>query len=852
MRVEQVTHRRTGRAGATIKRSGERALPSYHVPADSLHMGASLGNACAWITTRANGDIERLFSIETGVDVLGGMALRYAAPAEGSGEPGAVRRLDPVRPGRFELHPAYQCHSIELPGGIVAHETVFLPKTAGPERAATYDGCVVYQLVDVENLAPARQRLAIYALAHLRGQTPPDIESRYDARVRAGALLARNRSRPRWVRMLGVVGAECCPASFAITADDTRGYAVAPLAPLANATAPAGDVISTLQAEVALEPGERRRVGFVAVFSAAGEAEARRLFAHAWDAESALTDTIAYYTEAVATSEVMTPDPVISDGVVWAKANMLRVMADYPTGRGFTNDPGRSSNVVARDAAWFVSGADYLVPRFSRTLLNAFAARQQLSGKIIEYYDAVTDHREDYGLNINDNTPLFVAAVDHHHRVTCDDAWLARVYPNVARATRYILSQLDVNLPPGTTPFKLGLIFCTARGEGVAGIAGWRNILARRNISGAVTEINAECYGALRAAARLARVTGEWADADAFRQAAEALREAINAHLLNPSTGMYYLTIDPDGRPHPDVTADELFPVMFDVAPESVALNIVSRLHAPDFWTDAGIRTVSRLALDYSPDQRFGLTGGVWPGVTWWLAIAAGFFYPELMVRALRASFDHFARDPVATHTVPGQFAEWFDGESLINRGARLSPWEPPRFLWAAVEGICGLTPLGNGLRARPLLPADWQWLALRRFPFHEGEHALFITRQPGESLRFYSTVPLEVAPGDEVIPFDEDVTTAVALDQPAGRHVALRKQDAVLLAIGSASAEPITVTATLEGLLDPALEYVVARHDSNGAAWEFSARQPAADLTTLTSRIAPHGCQVYALQPAG
>jgi glycogen debranching enzyme len=830
---------------------GLRALPTYRCSGDGLQMGASLGNASAWITTRANGDIERLFSIETGMDVLGGMALRYAVPANEPDDPRALRRVEPVAPGQVELHPAYQQRTVELPGAVVAREIVFLPKTAGPERTATYDGCVVYQLVELENRAPEPQRLAVYALAHLRGQTPPDIESRYDANVRAGALLARNRSRPRLVRVLGVVGAECCPATYVTTADDTRGYAAGPLAPLANSTAPAGDLVATLQVELALEPGERRRVGFVAVCSAAGEAEARRLFAHAWDAETALADTIAYYTAAVATSEVLTPDPVIRDGVVWAKANMLRVMADYPTGRAFTNDPGRSSNVVARDAAWFVSGADYLAPRFSRALLEAFAARQEPCGKIIEYFDGVTDAREDYGLNINDNTPLYIFAVDHHYRVTCDDGWLTRAYPHVARAAHYILSQLDTSLPQGTAPFRLGLVFCTARGEGVAGIAGWRNILDGRNISGAVTEVNAECYGALRAAARLARDMGQWADADAFHHAAEALRAAINTHLLNPETGMYYLTIDPDGRPHPDVTADELFPVMFGVAPEEVALRIVSRLHAADFWTDAGIRTVSRLALDYSPDRRYGLTGGVWPGVTWWLAIAAGYFYPELMVRALRASFDHFARDPLATHTIPGQFAEWFDGESLINRGARLSPWEPPRFLWAAIEGICGLTPLGNGLRARPLLPGEWQWLGLRRFPFHQREHALFIARQPGASLRFYSTVPLEVAPGGEVVLFDDDVSDAVALDHPEARHVALAREGAVLLGIGSASAARISATATLEGLLDPAMEYVVARYDSNQATWDFSARLVGADLTTLSVELAPCGCVVFALQPA-
>ncbi|MDP6108180.1 MAG: hypothetical protein QGI33_07085, partial [Candidatus Brocadiia bacterium] len=61
------------------------------------------------------------------------------------------------------------------------------------------------------------------------------------------------------------------------------------------------------------------------------------------------------------------------------------------------------------------------------------------------------------------------------------------------------------------------------------------------------------------------------------------------------------------------------------------------------------------------------------------------------MVEALHASFEHYNLNPRVFNTVPGQFSEWFDGESLVNRGMRLSPWEPPRFLWAAIEGVCGM-----------------------------------------------------------------------------------------------------------------------------------------------------------------
>jgi len=61
---------------------------------------------------------------------------------------------------------------------------------------------------------------------------------------------------------------------------------------------------------------------------------------------------------------------LINEGALWSKVNMRRVMASYPQGPAFTNDPGSSSNVVARDAAWFIYGNDHYLSKFSCTLLN--------------------------------------------------------------------------------------------------------------------------------------------------------------------------------------------------------------------------------------------------------------------------------------------------------------------------------------------------------------------------------------------------------------------------------------------------------------------------------------------------
>ena len=61
-------------------------------------------------------------------------------------------------------------------------------------------------------------------------------------------------------------------------------------------------------------------------------------------------------------------------------------------------------------------------------------------------------------------------------------------------------------------------------------------------------------------------------------------------------------------------------------------------------------------------------------GVAFWYTVAAGAASPEFMVNSLHAGYQHYLVDPRKNNTVPGQFSEWFDGESLVNRGMCLSP----------------------------------------------------------------------------------------------------------------------------------------------------------------------------------
>ena len=869
-------------------------LPMYQVADTELEMGSSLGNSTCWITTKGTGDIEAIFSTYLGLKVTGAVCVRYSgigrrmeqAYEEGGvpeGEPASehngVRQVDGQialyrqTPGRFVLHPAYQRHEYELPGSILVEETVVVPRVQVPgqsdERYAHLGRVspIVYQVIRLHNDAAIPTRVSCYGYAHLQGATPADVGGIYDPTLGQGALVARNQSHPDWVRIFGIVGQQRV-ARWETGFDDRQIYETTNISPLRNDTMATGAILGALQVDIELQPGDTTECAFVTVFSPDGEAKAREIFDAAQQHDVALAETIAFYNRAAEVSQVLTPDAQINLGVTWAKVNMLRVMAEYPTGPAFTNDPSLSSAVVGRDAAWFAWGCDYLAPSFSRNLLDALASRQRESGLILEYYNAVTDERADNGFNINDNTPLFLIAMRHHYQLTRDDAYLRHLYPAVRKAANCILRQRDTELEVVPPERKHGLVTCTVRGTDVYGIASWRNIIPNYTLNGAVTEINTECAAALRAAAVLAEAVGtseSQGDAREFRAAGEALVDAINTHLINPATGLYYLNIDLDGNIHTDVTADEIYPVLFGVAPDEVAFRVISRLNYADFWTPAGIRTVSQMSPDYDPYRQWGLMGGVWPGVSWWYAFAASKYHPDIMVRALRSSFEHYARDPKKNNTVPGQFSEWMDGESLVNRGMRLSPWEPPRFVLAAVAGICGVRQELEGLTLSPIIPRDWKWVGLRRLP-HRGREIAFFAGYQDDGTHVYATTDFMTTPHapsaasfSKHLPsvvsftkhlFDEDVTNAVDSRHPQAQHIAFKRAGEILICLGSSAEQTLLLPLRVRELLDDNTVYQVETYSSEWQRWTTGRRARGKDMEEAAVQIEAGGYRLFRFVP--
>ncbi len=260
--------------------------------------------------------------------------------------------------------------------------------------------------------------------------------------------------------------------------------------------------------------------------------------------------------------------------------------------------------------------------------------------------------------------------------------------------------------------------------------------------------------------------------------------------------------------------------MLFGVAPPNRAAGIINALSDAHFWTDAGIRTVPRDALDYGPTNGYGLLGGVWVAVSYWFAFAAAKHQPSFMARALASSFHHFSIDPRRNNTVPGQFSEWLHGEILANQGMMLSPWDAPRYLWAAIEGAGGLQ-VGlaeNGIN--PALADDWRWLTAVNVPYRGASIAWIACRMP-DGLHVHTTSDLPSRAKKTM--YARDATDGARVSDPDATVVALGSDDRTLLFVGNSSTRTAVTAATFSDL--KAAEYSVRLFSTVWNEWQNKGR---------------------------
>jgi glycogen debranching enzyme len=671
--------------------------------------GLLLGNLKTYAQSTAKGGVRGLWDADTDQIIFGTHHIAYRI--RDAAESG--RTLFPHQIEReLTFLPYAQISEFTLQDRVHVTEAFYVPHGPAFERAVSF-------VVDVTLYNPGREEIevALFPWAMLVGQRfygEPEHEVRAwnDGRFMCSKNLETGGER-WWGGSRPPAAVELSLREQVLLEYMRRGTllpdaSVASFGDVAPEQAQLASrrIFGAFEYAVSVAPGSRESLRLAVVYHKDGTEKSRPVLEALLKDPRALHDTQRYFAEKLADARFMTPSPEISRGVAWAKANMLRIVKEYPHGWGSTNSPP-SDILVSRDTSWFVHGFDYFWPEFSRNALEVFNLAIDESGLMIEYIRGVSGYKTAYDLNVNDDTPLHLIAMLHHYNATLDDAWVREKLPLVIKLADYMLSQRDEH----------GLIFCRAKGVDMYGISSWRNIIPYYTLDGAVTEINAEGVYALESAAMLCAVVDDLDHWEKYSGYAREMREAMMDYLFNDDTGAFVLNYDQDGNYQDNFTADEIFPVLFNVAGAQERRAILERLHEADFITPVGIRTISTADAWYFPSYGFGLLGGVWPDLTLWYVVAlARNGMTDEAVHFLDAIYGAMEGGS-PRNTVPGEFGEWFDGGSLSNRGMYLSPWTGAKYLWAVAETVGGLDGYRTSGRPHlaPLRPKGWQWVAAAR-----------------------------------------------------------------------------------------------------------------------------------------
>lgn len=721
----------------------------YDYEVSNLWTGGNYGNLETFARTSAKTNLYGLWSSVDDQHYCGKWHIIFYAEGE---------RLHSQR---TLFAPAHQT-TVYPSDEIEVTKTFFLPYWDGYRRVA-------YFVIKMRNFSDTEKSVAAvcdieYPEFHAPDYTKlPDLSQkrkRVHSELVDGKIISRTEGRENEVRVIGSTAA--LEAQF---------------------FSPRG---ASLTYQIVAGPHEEREVGIIMVLSNEGAEVALAKYPEVQDYRRAFEITYETIDRLLATTDILVPDATINRSLKWAKINIIREEKIYPHGLGFTNDPPQDVLVV-RDAAWFAVGADYLTPAFSKGMLR-FVKNWGIEegGKLTEYILAceTPPTKYDYGLNINDDTPLYIWSVWHHFAVTRDRSFLEEMYPVAKQAMDWILAQR-----------RGGLIYTSSEEANVWGISGWRNIIPEYQISGAVTEINAESYIALEASADLAKEIGDRVNEARYREAAQDLKKEINTRLVSPRTGVYLLNIAPDESRRDLLSGDLVFPVMFGVAEDGLESKILDTLNQPEFWTDYGVRTVPKGQEDYDPEFGVRLMGGIWPNLTAWVAYANREHHPERMVEAMHNIYRiSEAKVPrVFKNAVPGQFPECLHGDNFQSRGMTLSPWMPPTYLWLAVEGLLGVEPgIGERLVVNPNPPPDWHWMAVRSLPFNDYSVSFFWMDG-----KLYSTGKLRTSGEQEV--YEEDVSDLITSD---AYTIAFRRGDETVVFVGSDARQGVRleISETLTG----------------------------------------------------
>jgi hypothetical protein len=263
---------------------------------------------------------------------------------------------------------------------------------------------------------------------------------------------------------------------------------------------------------------------------------------------------------------------------------------------------------------------------------------------------------------------------------------------------------------------------------------GWRRRLETGFPTGVTSEVNLIVARALNELAAAAYAAGRGTDSAGFRDANVKMVSSINERLKDPKTGNLVLNIDPKGRVHPEVTADQAVGLYYYPYDHNLASSAVQRMLEKDFESGLGPRCVpTSNPLYYHPTYGEGQLGSCWTRVALSHALLAydsgypsiGGLQLEKVARVVYADWEKYGG-------APGEFPYWFvEGERRLVGGSGSDPVAAARFVEAVVFGELGVTRTPQGPKLSPPSGSQLRWASMHALTLGESG-SLFVGRSSG------------------------------------------------------------------------------------------------------------------------
>ncbi len=325
-------------------------------------------------------------------------------------------------------------------------------------------------------------------------------------------------------------------------------------------------------------------------------------------------------------------------------------------------------------------------------------------------------------------TSLFIVNACGYIKTKCDRKLAKRWYPPLRKAGKG-LEALAAD----------GLIRTAAERP-----EGWRRRLGSGYPTGTLSEVNLLAAKALGELADVAYLVGKGADSGEFRESDVKLQRALNASLRDTGSGNLALNIDPQGRLHKELTADQMVSLSCNPFDHNLASSMVHRMLEPDFESGFGPRTVpTSNALYYSPSYGDGQLGGYWTRAALahaTLAYASG--YPSIGAMQLEKVARLVYSDCEKLGGVPGEFPYWVDPEKKTIPSSGSDPVAASNFIQALLIGEAGLD-LAKTPRLNPPLASKVRWFLVRDMDIG-GRGSLFAGRSARQVLGVSSYASLD------------------------------------------------------------------------------------------------------------